>query len=203
MQESQIGFRNDKDREKNVKELTRSHKNDEEKVATSNEHWKNGTTLIMGDSTVSSLMEKKMSRNRKVKIRFFQGAKIKDMFHYATPLLETNPDYVILHVGTNDAPNKGGSDISNEILELMRFIKEKHPGCKEITLSAPIIRTDNYNTNKESESFISSLNKSDVSYITHDNILKKHLYRDELHLNRIGITIFAENFLIIRLEIKG
>ena len=68
LQESQIGLRNAKEREKNVKELTKSHKNDEEKVATSNEHWKNGTTLIMGDSTVSGLMEKKMSRNRKVKI---------------------------------------------------------------------------------------------------------------------------------------
>ena len=116
------------------------------------------------------------------------------MFHYAIPLLEKKPDYVILHVGTNDAPYKGGSDISNEILELMRFIKEKHPGCKKITLSTPIIRTDNYNANKENERFISSLNKSDVSYITHDNIIKKHLYRDGLHLNRIGFTILAENF---------
>ena len=71
MQESQIGLRNAKDREKNVKELRKSHKNDEEKVAISKEHWKNGSTLIMGDSTVSGLMEKKMSRNQKVKIRFF------------------------------------------------------------------------------------------------------------------------------------
>ena len=71
MQESQIGLRNAKDREKNVKELRKSHENDEEKVGTSKEHWKNGSTLIMGDSTVSGLMEKKMSRNQKVKIRFF------------------------------------------------------------------------------------------------------------------------------------
>ena len=90
MQESQIGLRNAKEREKNVKELTESHKNDEEKVTTSNEHWKNGTTLIMRDSTVSGLIEKKMCRNRKDKVRFFPGAKIKDMFHYAVPLLEEN-----------------------------------------------------------------------------------------------------------------
>ena len=77
----------------------------------------------------------------------------------------------------------------------MRFIKKKHPGCKKITLYAPIIRTDNYNANKENESFISSLNKSDVPYITHDNINKKHVYRDGLNLNRIGFTILAENFL--------
>ena len=84
---------------------------------------------------------------------------------------------------------------TNEILKLMRFIKERHPRCKKITLCAPIIRTDNYNANKENESFISTLNKSDVPYITHDNIIKKPFYRDGLHLNRIGFTILAENFL--------
>ena len=94
----------------------------------------------------------------------------------------------------------------------MRFIKEKHPGCKKITLSAPIIRTDNYNANKENERFISILNKSDVSYIAHDNIIKKHLYRDGLHLNRIGLRFLLRifcllsgeiDFFIIRLEIKA
>ena len=117
-----------------------------------------GTTLIMGDSTVSGLLEKKMSQNRKcpktVKIRFFPGAKIKDMFHYAIPLLEKKPNYVILHVGTNDTPYKAGSGISNEILELMRFIKEKYPGCKKITLPASIIRTDNYNDNKKMKALL-------------------------------------------------
>ena len=43
-------------------------------------------------------------------------------------------------------------------------------------------------------------------------LLKKHLYRDRLHLNRIGFTILADNFLIksgetdfliIRFEIKA
>ena len=36
----------------------------------------------------------------------------------------------------------------------MRFIKKKHPGCKKITLSAPIIRSDNYNANKENETLV-------------------------------------------------
>ena len=40
-----------------------------------------------------------------------------------------------------------------------------------------------------------ALKESDVSYITHDHIIKKHLYRDGLHLNRIGSTIIAENVL--------
>ena len=53
-------------------------------------------------------------------------------------------------------------DISDGILELISFIKEKHRGCKKITLSAPMIQNDNYNANKENESFISSLKESGV-----------------------------------------
>ena len=105
----------------------------------------------MGDLTFSSLMNSKF------------------MFHYAIPLLEKKSNYVILHVDTNAAPYKAGLDITNEILELMNFIKEKDPYCKKFPLSTPIIRTDNYNTNKENESFISGLKESNVSYITHNN----------------------------------
>ena len=54
----------------------------------------------------------------------------------------------------------------------MNFIKEKHPDCKKIRFSTLIIRTDNYNANKENESSL-------VVYIIHDHIIKKHLYGDE------------------------
>lgn len=84
--------------------MIKAHKNDEETVATSNEDWRNSTTVIMGDSAVSSLMKTKMSRNRKVKVRFFLGDKIKDMSHSAITLLDKKLDYVILNVDTNHGP---------------------------------------------------------------------------------------------------
>ena len=37
--------------------------------------WKKGTTLIVGDSMIAGLREAKLSRNRKVKVRFLPGAK--------------------------------------------------------------------------------------------------------------------------------
>ena len=57
-------------------------------VQQNNEEWWKGVTLIFGDSTIPGRKEKKMSRNRKIKVRYFPGAKIKDMYHYAIPLLE-------------------------------------------------------------------------------------------------------------------
>ena len=78
----------------------------------------------MGDSTVSGLMEKNMSQNKKVKVRFIPGAKTKAIFHNSFACKKTN-----------DAPYKARLDTSNEISELMNFIKEKHPDCRKITLS--------------------------------------------------------------------
>ena len=72
----------------------------------------------------------------------------------------------------------------------MNFIQEKFPDSKKIALSAPITCSDNYNANKENKRFISSLKESEVSCITHDNITKRHLYRDGLHLNRIRFYDF-------------
>ena len=101
---------------------TTGNKSNEEKVATSKDHWRNDATLIMGDSKVSGVMEKNMTRNQKVKIRFFSGAKITDMFHYAIPSFEKKHDCVILNFCADDAPYKPGLDILNGMLKVMNFI---------------------------------------------------------------------------------
>ena len=48
-------------------------------------------------------MKLECSEHFKVKIRTFPGAKTEGMFHYLVSLLERASDYVILHIGTNDA----------------------------------------------------------------------------------------------------
>ena len=42
---------------------------DNKTVQENNEERRKGTTLILGDSTISGLIEKKMSRNSKIKVR--------------------------------------------------------------------------------------------------------------------------------------
>ena len=34
-----------------------------------------------------------------------------------------------------------------------------------------------------------------IPYITHDNIVQKHLYRDDLHLNSVGFSVLTEKSL--------
>ena len=72
---------------------------------------------------LSYIDETRMSREFNLKERSFTGGKTDDMFHYLVPLLEKNPDYVILHVGTNDAVDHQSSDIISKILK--KFIQSR------------------------------------------------------------------------------
>ena len=85
--------------------------------------------LIFGDSTISGLKERKMSRNRKIKLKYLPGAKIENMYHYVIPLLEKKPENIILHPGTNDIPYKPGTNILNDLNELEDFVPETLPSC--------------------------------------------------------------------------
>ena len=66
--------------------------------------WPLGTCAIVGDSMVNGINEKRLSQKYgNVKVFHFSGARIEDLNHYIVPIIKNKPDYVILHVGTNDA----------------------------------------------------------------------------------------------------
>ena len=175
---------------------TENINNADNNTAQENNEWRKGTRVILGDSTISGLIEKKMSRNRKIKVRYFPGAKIKDMYHYAIPLLKKKPENIILNVGTNHAPYKSDTDILKDLIELKDFILETSPRCKRITLSTPTVRNDRERAKKNTENLTNRLKKQGIPYITHDNITHKRLNREGLHLNSVGVSILAETFLL-------
>ena len=85
--------------------------------------WPRETCLVTGDSMLSYIDETRMSKKFNVKVRSFPGAKTDDMFYYLVPSLEKNPDYVILHFGTNDAVDHQSNDIISKIFKLKEFIQ--------------------------------------------------------------------------------
>ena len=48
----------------------------------------------------------------------FLGARIEDLNHYIVPIIKTKPDYLILHVGTNDATTNSSRKIVDSLLML-------------------------------------------------------------------------------------
>ena len=101
--------------------------------------WPKGTICIDGDSIVSGLQPVLLSQKRKVKVKSFSGANIRDMHDNIIPILRHKPEYIILHVGTNGVLNLP----TNEILE----IEEINKDCKVI-ISTPTYRFDNCKVDK-------------------------------------------------------
>ena len=156
--------------------------------------WKKGTCVIVGDSMLYGIDEKKISKKIPVKVRCFPGASIKDMYHYLIPIIAKTPDYIILHVGTNDAPSKSSREIIDDLLSLKSFILSKLSRCKVI-ISTPIMRTDNAKATLTIKNMCEHLDVLNIDIVDNKNIAGNHLGRKGLHLNNYGVTRFAMNFI--------
>ena len=86
------------------------------------EKCRKGTTLILEDSKISGLIEKEMSRNKKIKVRYFPRVKSKNIYRYAIHLLKKKPENIILHLGINDEPYRSGANILKDLSNLKDFI---------------------------------------------------------------------------------
>ena len=117
------------------------------------------------------------------------------MYHYAIPLLEKKPGNIILHLCTNNAPYKSDTDILKDLIELKNFILENLPSYKKITLSSTAVHTDKESATKNNENLTNTLKEQNIPSVAHNSITHKHLYPDCLHLNSVGFSILAGNFL--------
>ena len=89
---------------------------------------------------VNGIDEKRLSQKHgKVKVFHFSVARIEDTNQYITPIIKKQPDYLILHVGTNDATPNTSNEIVDDLLMLKSNISKKLPSCR-IILSKLIIR---------------------------------------------------------------
>ena len=70
--------------------------------------------------------EGKMSFRRNIKIRFFPGARIQDMYYYLVLLLRKRPDKIILHVGKDDAPHMKADEMLEGLGKLKSLIWESY-----------------------------------------------------------------------------
>ena len=156
--------------------------------------WPKNTILCASDSMMNQIDENRLSRKFNVKVRCFSGCRINDMYDYLTPLLQKEPDYVILHVGTNDTATKSSDKILNELLDLKAHIERVLPTAT-IILSQPIIRTDNVKANLTIRRLIGQLGNLDIRVLDHTNINVDHLGKKGLHLNGRGTGRMAMNFI--------
>ena len=88
--------------------------------------------------------KKTMQNNEKVVVEPFSGADAHmQLRHYIQQTIESKPDAIILHIGTNELRNSKKTDlkIANEILGLAKLV-EKHK--INVTIFGLIAREDGY-----------------------------------------------------------
>ena len=136
----------------------------------------------------------RMSTKSKVKVLPFPGTKTEDIFHYPVPLLQKMLDYVILHVGTNDAMDYEASDTVKEIRRVIKINKLSVPNCKVI-ISRQIKRYDNSNASRVIEELIAQFQKLTIDMIGNENIEEKQLGKRGSNLNGFGLKSFSQNLI--------
>ena len=155
--------------------------------------WPPGTTLIVGDSILWGVDEAKLERYN-AKVRAFKGARVDDMYDYLKPLLAKKPSFVILHVGTNDAPMKTSEEIYRELRNLEEYIEMVLPKAR-VFFSTPTLRTDDGKANAILQKVSGNLKKSCVNIVENENIISMGIGKRGLHLNEKGSGRLALNFI--------
>ena len=161
----------------------------------------NKNIYILGDSMVKHVegwkLKKSIDKNQNVYVRSFSGAKVKCMKDYVKPCIrEKNPDYVILHVGTNELNSELPPErIAKSIVDVA---KNTQSDSRIVSISGIVPRSDNFNikateVNKELSKMC---DQEKLLFLSHSNINPKiYLSKRKLHLNRNGYENLGKNFV--------
>ena len=110
------------------------------------------------------------------------------------PLIQKQPDNVILHIGTNDASSCNSSEIAKNIWKLRSFRSQKLPNAN-IVLSNLIMRSDTAAGKATIEEVNKELNDFDFDMIDNSNLFRAYLNGRGLHLNTKGMRQSAKNLI--------
>ncbi|PFX12190.1 hypothetical protein AWC38_SpisGene23890 [Stylophora pistillata] len=103
---------------------------------------KERTTLLIGDSMISRIPGKDLGKavGHRVIVKPFSGATTMAMNRYLKPNLESSPNEVILHIGTNDLKTREPKAVAESIVDLARHIEGTYDTA--VTLSELVCRKD-------------------------------------------------------------
>ena len=134
-------------------------------------------------------------------MKSFSGAKIQDLEYYVTPHLEHDkPDIAVIHTGSNKV-SYNNLDIDASILaeNIIKIWKECIDyGVEEVVISSVFVKKSS-----RLSSFIRKVNDElhalcsikKFHFILHDNITRKYLCGDGVHLTEAGVNILADNIV--------
>ena len=143
------------------------------------------------------LMTKQVQHKCLIKVRPFNAARVKCMYDHVRPTLrDCNPNWIILHIGTNDLKEKRkASQIAKSIIDLAISIKSEDI---KVVISLIVPRYDILNNKafEVNDRLKNMCKERNILYIDHSETIQpeNHLNNGNLHLNRYGTNVFSKNF---------
>ena len=157
------------------------------------------TVFILGDSMVRNvngfLITRNIGHKYLVKVRSFNGAKVRCMEDHSKPTVRNfNPKWIILHVGTNDLKlKKKAGRISKSIMELASSLKNNNTN---VAVSFIVPRNDALSGKvaEVNNRLRIMCNERNFAFIDHSEYIQPdlHLNGGKLHLNRYGDILFSK-----------
>ena len=101
-------------------------------------------TAIVGDSVIKDVYRCDLSdREEKMVVKHFSESTVEDLKTYIQPALKRDPDWVVIHVGTNDLRfSQDPKTIAKNIIDIA---KSSTTNKNEILVSSIVSRRDNLN----------------------------------------------------------
>ena len=144
--------------------------------------WSAGTFVIVGDSIITGIDEKRLSKNRLVKVHHVRGATLADINHHIIPILKKKRNVIILHVGTNDSVSRTSHEIPDDLLQLKSAITKTLPNCQAI-FSQATLRVDHGKAALTLHRLNEHFSELNFDVVNNSNIKVKHIGQKGLHLN--------------------
>ena len=155
---------------------------------------------VMGDSILKDvdpyeLKKKLKNKSDRVYRHNFNGATTSAMKHHSIPVMEFNPDLVILHCGTNSLRGPENEEkIATDILTLANSLKTD---SNDILVSSIVPRRDQLKVKAEKVNDILCIKCTQfkIPFMKHNNLRSEiHLKPKGQHLNKEGSSLLSDNF---------
>ena len=143
---------------------------------------------------LNQMDEGRLSKKYDVKVRCHGNCTIECMYSHLPSMIKLKPEYIILHIGTNDCTSNTSDEVLKELVTLTEYIKYVLPSSSLI-ISLPTVRTDNMTANQVRKNLNLKLKRLDYMFLDNSNLYASHLGKKGLHFNDHCIRKMASNII--------
>lgn len=151
---------------------------------------------IASSSMLNQMDGQRLSNDRfKVKVMSHSGCKIRCMYTHLPAIFKDKPDYILMHIGSNDCVDKTSCEVLRELKKLVEYIKYMLP-LATVIISLPTVRTDSTRSNAIQQNLVRKLKRSYFTpYLDNSIITMSDLGKKGLHFNARGNKKMARNII--------